>query len=128
VRHQRRQGRLALWRGHHRRSRRIAPAEPDRTGPRPLPGRACGENHRQASGLSAMGKLIDGVWHDVWYDTQSTGGKFQREEANFRNRIGDAGFEAEPGRYHLYVSYACPWAHRTLIFRAIKGLEDMISV
>ncbi|MEX1147381.1 MAG: glutathione S-transferase family protein [Sphingomonadales bacterium] len=84
-----------------------------------------------------MGKLIDGVWHDVWYDTKSTGGRFEREDSSFRNWItadgtagptGDSGFRAEPGRYHLYVSYACPWAHRTLIFRALKGLEDMISV
>ncbi len=84
-----------------------------------------------------MGKLIDGVWHDVWYDTKSTGGKFERKESQFRNWItadgaagpgGEGGFKAEPGRYHLYVSYACPWAHRTLIFRALKGLEDMVSV
>lgn len=84
-----------------------------------------------------MGKLINGVWHDVWYDTKSTGGKFERESAGFRNWItadgsagptGQDGFKAEAGRYHLYVSLACPWAHRTLIFRTIKGLEDMISL
>lgn len=84
-----------------------------------------------------MGLLVDGVWQDVWYDTKSTGGKFVRSAAQFRNWItptGDAGpsgtdgFRAETGRYHLYVSLACPWAHRTLIFRALKGLTDHISV
>ncbi|MEM9771669.1 MAG: glutathione S-transferase family protein [Cyanobacteria bacterium P01_D01_bin.73] len=84
-----------------------------------------------------MGLLVDGVWHDQWYDTKSTGGKFKRQDAMFRNWVtadgspgpsGKGGFKAEPGRYHLYVSYACPWAHRTLIFRALKGLEDVISV
>ncbi len=84
-----------------------------------------------------MGQLVDGVWHDVWYDTKSTGGTFKRTEAKFRNWItsdgsagpsGAGGFKAESGRYHLYVSYACPWAHRALIFRAIKGLSDHISI
>lgn len=84
-----------------------------------------------------MGLLIDGNWHDQWYDTGSTGGEFIRTEAQFRNWItpdgapgpsGDGGFAAEAGRYHLYVSLACPWAHRTLIMRALKGLENMISV
>lgn len=83
-----------------------------------------------------MGKLVDGVWHDVWYDTESTGGRFVRTNAKFRNWItpdgndppNGEGFEAEANRYHLYVSYACPWAHRTLIFRKLKGLEDMISL
>jgi len=78
-----------------------------------------------------MGLLIDGEWHDKWYDTKSTGGRFKREEAKFRNWItadGSNDFQAEPGRYHLYVSYACPWANRALIFRALKGLEDAISV
>ncbi|MDH3727100.1 MAG: glutathione S-transferase family protein [Myxococcales bacterium] len=83
-----------------------------------------------------MGKLVEGVWQDVWYDTKSTGGKFVRANSKFRNWITPDGknapsgkaFEAEAGRYHLYVSYACPWAHRTLIFRKLKGLEDMISV
>lgn len=84
-----------------------------------------------------MGLLIDGVWHDKWYDTKSTGGKFKRQDAAFRNWVtpdgnpgpsGIGGYKAEVGRYHLYVSLACPWAHRTLIFRALKGLEDMISV
>lgn len=84
-----------------------------------------------------MGQLVDGTWHDVWYDTKSTGGKFVRADAKFRNWItadgspgpsGEGGFKAEADRYHLYVSYACPWAHRTLIFRKLKGLDDLISV
>lgn len=84
-----------------------------------------------------MGLLIDGQWHDKWYDTSKSQGKFERSIAQFRNWItpdgapgptGEGGFKAEPGRYHLYVSYACPWAHRTLIMRKLKGLEDMISV
>lgn len=83
-----------------------------------------------------MGLLVDGTWTDKWYDTKSTGGKFVRQDAKFRNWItadggagptGEAGFKAEKGRYHLYVSLACPWAHRTLIFRKLKGLEDYIS-
>jgi putative glutathione S-transferase len=83
-----------------------------------------------------MGKLVEGVWHDVWYDTRRTGGKFVRGNAKFRNWITPDGkdapsgkaFKAESGRYHLYVSHACPWAHRTMIFRKLKGLEDMVSV
>ncbi|MBW4973798.1 glutathione S-transferase family protein [Roseovarius mucosus] len=84
-----------------------------------------------------MGQLVKGKWQDTWYDTESTGGKFVRSTAKFRNWItadgtagpsGDGGFKAESGRYHLYVSLACPWAHRTLIFRALKGLEDHIDV
>ena len=84
-----------------------------------------------------MGLLVDGEWHDQWYDTKSTGGAFKRAASKFRNWVtpdGSAGpsrsggFPAESGRYHLYVSHACPWAHRTLIFRALKGLEDHISV
>ncbi len=84
-----------------------------------------------------MGLLVDGQWHDQWYDTKKTGGHFQRSQAQFRNWVtvdgspgasGRGGFKAEPGRYHLYVSLACPWAHRTLIFRSLKGLQDMISV
>lgn len=84
-----------------------------------------------------MGQLVDGKWHDVWYDTKSTGGAFKRTTAGFRNWItadgsagssGIDGFKAESGRYHLYVSYACPWAHRTLIFRALKDLTDHITI
>ncbi len=78
-----------------------------------------------------MGLLIEGRWHDQWYDTESTGGRFERQAAQFRHQVtadGEGGFPAEAGRYHLYVSLACPWAHRTLIFRRIKGLERMISI
>lgn len=84
-----------------------------------------------------MGLLIDGQWHDKWYDTKESGGRFIREDAQFRNWVtpdgsagptGEAGFKAEAGRYHLFASYACPWVHRTLIFRKLKGLEDMIDV
>jgi len=84
-----------------------------------------------------MGKLIDGQWHDVWYDTKSSGGRFVRAAAGFRNWVtpdgsagpsGEGGFPAAKGRYHLYVSYACPWAHRTLIFRQLKGLTEHISL
>jgi glutathionyl-hydroquinone reductase len=84
-----------------------------------------------------MGLLVDGEWQDKWYDTDETGGKFERSAAKFRNWVtadgsagpsGDAGFQAESGRYHLYVSYACPWAHRALIFRALKGLQDHIGL
>lgn len=84
-----------------------------------------------------MGLLVEGKWVDEWYDTKSTGGRFVRKESQFRNWVtadgsagstGKAGFKAETGRYHLYVSYACPWAHRTLVMRALKGLEGMISV
>ncbi|KAJ56948.1 hypothetical protein ACMU_00210 [Actibacterium mucosum KCTC 23349] len=77
-----------------------------------------------------MGLLIDGKWQDRWYDTKSTGGHFKRTEAQFRNWITPDGteFPAESDRYHLYVSYACPWAHRTLIFRALKGLTNHIDV
>jgi putative glutathione S-transferase len=78
-----------------------------------------------------MGLLIDGKWHDQWYDTENTGGRFVRQESFFRGWItadGASGFKAESGRYHLYVSYACPWAHRTLIYRKLKGLEEHISL
>ena len=84
-----------------------------------------------------MGQLVDGRWSTEWYDTAKTGGAFVRSEAPFRNWItpdgapgptGEGGFPAEAGRYHLYISYACPWAHRTLIFRALKSLEDLITV
>lgn len=84
-----------------------------------------------------MGLLIDGKWHDQWYDTKSTGGRFERKMSSFRNWVtadgsagpsGEAGYQAEAGRYHLYVSLACPWAHRTMIYRKLKGLENMISM
>jgi glutathionyl-hydroquinone reductase len=84
-----------------------------------------------------MGMLIDGQWQDIWYPTKETKGRFVRSAAQFRNWItadgsagpsGRAGFKAEVNRYHLYVSYACPWANRTLIFRKIKGLKKMISL
>ncbi|MBB5322180.1 glutathione S-transferase family protein [Marinobacter oulmenensis] len=84
-----------------------------------------------------MGLLVDGQWVDQWYDTDKTDGKFEREAARFRNWVtadgsagpsGVDGFKAETGRYHLYVAMACPWAHRTLVFRKLKGLEPHISV
>ena len=76
-----------------------------------------------------MGLLVDGKWHDVWYDTAANGGRFVRKDSAFRDWITpDGRFAPEPGRYHLYVSLACPWAHRTLIMRALKGLEHVISV
>jgi putative glutathione S-transferase len=84
-----------------------------------------------------MGYAENGVWHTDWYDTRAHGGRFHRSEARFRNWItpdgapgpsGAGGFKAEPGRYHLVVSLACPWAHRTLIVRALKGLETLIPV
>jgi len=83
-----------------------------------------------------MGLLVDGVWQDQWYDTRNTGGRFQRSAAGFRNWVtadgspgptGRGGFKAEAGRYHLYIARACPWAHRVMIFRALKGLEKMID-
>ncbi|MGV2305088.1 glutathione S-transferase family protein [Pseudomonas aeruginosa] len=74
-----------------------------------------------------MGQLIDGRWHDQWYDTQKDG-RFQRENAQRRHWLGEPGFPAEAGRYHLYVSLACPWAHRTLIVRKLKGLESLVDV
>ncbi len=75
-----------------------------------------------------MGLLVKGEWHTDWYDTKSSGGEFIRTDAQFRNQIGDENYPAEKGRYHLFVSLACPWAHRTLIFRKLKKLEDIIGV
>lgn len=78
-----------------------------------------------------MGVLVDGTWHDEWYDTKSSGGAFVRDTSAFRDTVGDepdARFPAARGRYHLYVSLACPWAHRTLIARRLKRLEDVIDV
>lgn len=84
-----------------------------------------------------MGLLVEGEWKDRWYDTSATEGRFVRQQSKFRNWVtpdgapglsGEGGFPAEAGRYHLYVAYACPWAHRTLIYRAIKGLEAAIDI
>ena len=82
-----------------------------------------------------MGLLVDGSWHDTWYDTSD--GEFKREQARFRDWLsadgapgpeGQRGHRAEAGRYRLYVSYACPWANRTLILHALKGLHDLVPV
>ena len=84
-----------------------------------------------------MGLLQNGQWVDKWYDTRSSGGEFRRQDSRFRNWVtadgaagptGSEGFRAEAGRYHLYVSLACPWAHRTLIFRQLKELQALIDV
>jgi putative glutathione S-transferase len=84
-----------------------------------------------------MGLLQQGKWVDEWYDTKNSDGEFRRQDSRFRRWLtvngeagpdGEQGFKAEKGRYHLYVSLACPWAHRTLIFRALKGLQDYIDV
>jgi putative glutathione S-transferase len=78
-----------------------------------------------------MGLLVDGKWQDAWYDTSKTSGAFKREPTKFRDTLSsepNARFAAEKGRYHLYVSLACPWAHCTLIFRKLKKLEDYIDI
>lgn len=84
-----------------------------------------------------MGKLVNGTWQDVWYETEKHDGRYERQDSLFRNWVtadgsaglsGAGGFKAEAGRYHLYVSLACPWAHRTMILRKLKGLEDMITM
>src|SRR5580704_18124061 len=78
-----------------------------------------------------MGYLVKGQWQDIGYDTSKTDGRFKRESSQFRHSISketDSLFPAEKGRYHLYVSLACPWAHRTLIFRTLKHLEQYIGV
>ena len=85
----------------------------------------------------AHGEMIEGVWHTRFHNTKATGGRFKRTEPKFRNWVtgdgsagpsGTGGFAAARGRYHLYVSLACPWAHRTVVFRKLKGLEDVISM
>lgn len=84
-----------------------------------------------------MGLIQNGKWVDQWYDTKASDGEFRRQDSRFRNWLtdngeagpsGESGFKAEKGRYHLYVSLACPWAHRTLIFRSLKQLEEYIDV
>ena len=78
-----------------------------------------------------MGLLVEGKWRDQWYETKSSGGRFVRKESAFRDWVradGSTAFSPEAGRYHLYVSLACPWAHRTLIVRSLKKLESIISV
>lgn len=84
-----------------------------------------------------MGLIQNGQWVDQWYDTKNSGGEFRRQDSRFRSWLtadgqagpsGEAGFKAEKGRYHLYVSLACPWAHRTLIFRQLKNLQEYIDV
>jgi putative glutathione S-transferase len=85
-----------------------------------------------------MGLLVEGVWRDDSHDPRRIqGGRFVRPQTRFRNWVtadgspgptGEGGFKAEPGRYHLYVSLSCPWAHRTVIFRKLKGLEDVIAM
>ena len=79
-----------------------------------------------------MGVLIDGVWRDGELPQETgAGGEFQRADSRFRDRItadGSSGFRAEAGRYHLYVAHGCPWAHRTLIYRSVKQLQDAITV
>ncbi len=80
--------------------------------------------------VGRMGQLVDGVWHKGWYDPDSRGA-FQRPKTRYREWVradGSTSFKPEPGRYHLYVSWACPWAHRTLITRALRGLDDVISI
>ena len=82
-----------------------------------------------------MGLLVDGRWQDRWYETRD--GRFARQDSLFRNWVtadgapgptGGGGFKAEPGRYHLFVSLACPWAHRTLIMRSLKRLQPMLGL
>ena len=83
------------------------------------------------------GVLRDGIWTQQGYGTEKTGGRFERAESKFRNWVtpdgspgptGEGGFPAVPGRYHLYVARACPWAHRATIFRELKGLQSLVSL
>jgi|SRR5690625_1854674 len=84
-----------------------------------------------------MGLLVEGKWRDEWYDTASHGGRFVRESAGFRNWVtvdgaagpsGEGGFKAEPGRYHFYIAWPCPWCHRVALYRALFGLEEVIGL
>lgn len=84
-----------------------------------------------------MGLLVEGEWRDKWYDTESTGGKFVRESAGFRNWVtadgaagpsGEGGFKAEPGRYHIYIAWACPWCHRVVLYWSLFGLQNVITL
>src|SRR5436305_3028254 len=103
-----------------------------------LPGHAATRRPGNDEGKRmAHGELIDGVWHTRFHNTKATGGRFQRGQPKYRNWItpdggpgpsGDGGFAAARGRYHLYVALACPWAHRTVIMRKLKGLEDVVSM
>jgi putative glutathione S-transferase len=104
---------------------------------KPFPPKARVPRLGRTEGVFAMGLLVDGVWTNQWYDTSKSGGRFERSVSQFRDWVTkdgapaqgrSRGFRAEPGRYHLYVSLACPWAHRTLIVRKLKKLEDVISV
>lgn len=77
-----------------------------------------------------MARMQEGVLQEHWLELEQTDGAFEREDSRFRDWVtadGSSGFKAEPGRYHLYISLACPWASRTLIFRKLKGLEAAIS-
>lgn len=100
-------------------------------------GAAAAGQIRSAQQENDLGQLVNGRWQDTWYDTRISGGRFVRSRQDFRNWItpdgrpgpsGEGGFAAESGRYHLYVSLACPWALRVLIFRSLKGLEAHIGV
>src|SRR5699024_8792392 len=84
-----------------------------------------------------MGLLVEGKWYDEWDGTANDDGRVIEKESQFRSWVtsdgsagptGEGGFKAEANRYHLYVAYACPWAHRALIMRKLKGLDDLISV
>ncbi len=87
--------------------------------------------------VRTLGIMIEGHWHDRWYDTKGAGGRFVRSERQFHNLLtpdgadgptGMGGYQAEAGRYHLYAALDCPWPHRALIFRASKGLNESESI